>query len=493
MGKIKNNNKNKVYLEFIGNNADGVTGSSIFVQFYDSYLERNYNILLELGLMQGKSPVECYKANMNVLNRIDAKSLDVVFLQHLHGDHSLLLPALYRKGFDGNIFTTKESKFCATSMFEDGYNINKQDIKLLISKGIKAKPYYEEKDIPRTVLNMDAVELEKEYTLTPNISFMFIPNRHILGSSSLILTFTDENDNKHKLFYSSDLGNVKFDKYFINQKQEPIDSCNIGIYESTYSAKERIVIDKKLRNKDVYNLHQELRYTLLEKKGNCLFPAFSLDRTPNLLYIVKQILDSDKDLKDIQVYVDGKLTNELLDNYSVICKDENKEKINELLQWENLIRIRAFKQTETVLQNKKPKIIFSSSGMCTNGHVIYYLERLLSKPENTIIFSGYSSSDSPATKIKNNAKLPKENKKIVKLNQDSTVVQNCDVLEMHSFSSHIMRDDLIHYITATNQQKCVLVHGDSREELAEDLKIEFAKMNKTTKVIVPHIGDKILF
>ena len=82
----------------------------------------------------------------------------------------------------------------------------------------------------------------------------------------------------------------------------PYPSSNLfGIYESTYSAKERIVIDKKLRNKDVYNLHQELRHTLLEKKGNCLFPAFSLDRTPNLLYIVKQILDSDKDLKDIQV------------------------------------------------------------------------------------------------------------------------------------------------------------------------------------------------
>lgn len=495
MAKKKKDNNNKVYLEFVGSNCDGVTGSCIFVQFYDNYLERNYNILLELGMMQGKSPLECYKSNMRMLDRIDFKTIDVIFCQHLHSDHTGLLASAYRRGFEGAIYTTKETKFGLTPMLNDGYSINKLDVRLLISKGVKAKTYYEEKDIERTFLNCSVVDYDKEYTLTPNITFEFITNRHSSGSSSLVMKFVDKNKNVHKMFYSSDLGNIKFEKHFINQEQNPIDNCTLGIYESTYCEKGREV-PNNLRESEIEQIHKMLRYTLLEKQGHCLFPAFSYDRTPNVLWILKKILDSDEDLKDINVIVDGKLTNELLDVFSNIYEGIDKEELDELLQWDNLKRYRNYKQTECAMQNnKKPTIFMASSGMCTNGHITYYLERLLPHEENTIIFTGYSSQESPATKIKQNALLPKEEKKIVKLNQDSIITQKCDVLDLHSFSSHIMRDDLIDYITRTNMQTCVLVHGDNngRLTLAENIREVFKNKGKTTKVEVPMIGDKMLF
>lgn len=485
MAKKKKDNSNKVYLEFVGNNANGVTGSCIYGKFYDEYLERDYQFLLECGMKQDGSPKDIYEANTRMLDKIDVKNLDMVVTADMHQDHTGLIPALIRRGFNGLIFSTKEKNVLLPCMWEDGVHIIKDNVKLLISKGVKAKPYYELKDVAKTQGKLVMLNLEELYEITPYISFMMLPNKHNLASTSVLLFFKDKSNNTHKLFYSSDLGNEKFKKYFVNQKQKPIDSANVCIYESTYSARNRKAIDKKLRKKELYELHQMLRYTLLEKKGSCLFPAFSYDRTPNLLVVIKEILDSDEELKNIEVHCTGSLTNKLLDAYNLICEGEDREKIDEILQWKNLKRTSVFKEIPKILKDNKPKIIFASSGFATNGYVVHFLEHMLSHPEHTIIFSGYSSPDSPATKIK-------QKQEWIKLGE-VRVRMNCDVMEMHSFSSHIMRDDLIKFITHTNQEKCVLVHGDSRDELAEDLREEFAKLNKTTKVIVPMIGDSIQF
>ena len=482
--------KNKVYLEFVGNNADGVTGSCIFVQFYEPNSSRNYNILLELGLMQDDDIEKAYKANLRMLDSIDFKSIDAIFCTHLHSDHSMLLPSAYRRGFEGTIYSTKGTKYGLTPMLKDGHSINKQTVNTLISKGIRAKPYYEEKDISRAVLNTVEVKYNEKYFLSDNIWFKLIKNNHVYDSASLLIEFLDETNNVHKLFYSGDLGNIKFEKHFVNQEQLPIKDANVCIYESTYGVK---TVQNNLREKEIDILHKELRHTLLEKNGICLFPTFSFDRTPNILWVLKKIMDSDNDLNDIMVVLDGKLSNELLNVFSVIFKCKDKDELDELLNWSNLKRYTSYKQTEVLLKDTKPKIILSSNGMATNGRVIHYLQKLLPSKNNTVIFTGYSSKCSPARKIKENAKLPNGCNKIVKLDKDIIVTQNCGVLDLHSFSSHIMGDDLVKYITSTNMQKCVLVHGDNRQELKEVLDNEFAKLNKTTKVIVPNINYKFTF
>ena len=484
MGKRKKD-ENKVFLEFIGNNANGVSGSCIYGKFYDEYLERDFQFLLECGIKQDGSPLDNYLANMKMLNKIDAKNIDVLFQLDNHADHSLLVPALVKNGFNGTIFVIDEKRFVLKRLWVDCEHINKEEVKMLVSKGVKAKPYYELKDIDKTMGKLEVVELEQEYYITPNVFFTFLPNRHNLGSCSIVLNFRDKNNNIHKLYYSSDLGNVKFDKYFINQKQEPISNANVCIYESTYSAKNKAQVNKALRRKELYELKQMLKYTLLEKKGSVLFPAFSFDRTPNLLVILKEILDEDEDLRNIKVFCTGKLTNNLLSDYGLICKGRDKEKIDEILQWKNLNRVDNYKLIPSVYNKAEPRIILASSGFCTNGYVVYFLEHMLSHSENTIIFSGYSSPDSPATKIK-------QKEEWIKLGE-SRVKMNCDVMEMYSFSSHIMRDDLIDFIMKTNMDKCILVHGESREELAEDLKEEFSKKGKTTKVLVPKINSSLLF
>ena len=62
-------------------------------------------------------------------------------------------------------------------------------------------------------------------------------------------------------------------------------------------------------------------------------PAFSLDRTENLLINLKQILDNNEKLMNTPVVLDGKLSNELLSVYEKICEGINKEEIDEIINW----------------------------------------------------------------------------------------------------------------------------------------------------------------
>lgn len=490
MGK-KVDTQKQVYLEFIGNNANGVTGSVTYGKFYDYILDRDIQFLLECGGKQDGSLQDCYLSNMSVLDKIDCKNIDYVFLGHAHFDHSMLVPALTSRGFQGTIYCTKETRSIMPTMWADGLHINKMDVAWLTYKRkMKAKTYYSDRDILLTADLMHWVPMNEVIQITPSISFKAVPNRHILGSCSFEIHFRDASNNVHKLFYSSDLGNVKFDKYFINKNQEPISHCNVGIYESTYSKRGRVIINKKLRLQEMYQLKQTIRKTLLEKKGAVLMPAFSLDRSPNLLKIIKDIVDADKELQDVEVVIDGKLTNALIDIYERICEGENKKLMKELLDWSNLKRVCSFKTTQEVLDASKRQIILSSSGFCINGHILYYLEKMLPYAKNTVIFTGYSPPDSLATQVKNKQLI--EDGPYVKID-DKLIRVECDVLSLNSFSGHIMRDDLIDYITATNQDKVILVHGEAREELQQDLQARFAELNKSTKVVVPKKNSSIRF
>lgn len=490
MGK-KVDTQKQVYLEFIGSNANGVTGSVTYGKFYDHTLERDVQFLLECGGKQDGALQDCYLSNMSVLDKIDCKNIDYVFLGHAHLDHTMLIPALAHRGFRGTIFCTKETKAIMPVMWFDGLHINKMDVKwLTFKKKIKAKLYYEECDVLMTNDLMEAIPLEQSIQVTPNISFRAISNRHILGSCSFEIHFKDVSNNVHKLFYSSDLGNVKFDKSFISKEQSPIANCNVGIYESTYSKRNKVIINKKLRLQEMYDLKQMLRKTLLEKKGSVLFPAFSLDRSPNLLKLLKDILESDPELRDVEVVCDGKLTNALIDVYERVCEGENKTLMKEILEWKNLTRVYSFKTTQNVLTSSQNKVILSSSGFCINGHIMYYLEKMLPKKENTVVFTGYSPPDSLASQIK--GKLDDVEGQYVKIDEKKIRLE-CDVMSLNSFSGHIMRDDLINYIVATNQDKVILVHGEAREELQQDLQQRLGELSKSTKVVVPKRNSSIRF
>ena len=211
-----------------------------------------------------------------------------------------------------------------------------------------------------------------------------------------------------------------------------------------------------------------------------------------MLMYIKRIIDKNESLANTKVVVDGRLTNELLDIYEKICENEHKADIDEILQWDNLIRIRSYKETVKMTDDKEPKIMLSSSGMCEAGHVKEWLKQLLPNKKNCIIFSGYAVKGSIADKIKNR---DDKHQKTVKIDK-STVMMNAQIVNFNSFSSHILRQDLINFVLNTNTSDYIcFIHGsaDAKVELAEDIQKRLNDECISTKVIIPKKNQVIYF
>ena len=466
------------------------------LEFFDNSLQRNVNILLELGMSQEGSKLDAYLTNAKLLEKIDTKNIDFVIIPHVHNDHSALLPYIVSNhDFNGQIITTKENKAILPVMLMDSAWIIENDIEFL-KKNKKTKdrtyrPYYKMQDVDNLKNYLIDIPTNEIINLTKNIQIKFLPNMHCFGSVSVELFFKDKQSRVHKLFYSSDIGNIN-NQYFINKNQKTAKSANVSLYESTYGERIKDLNYKKLREQELIMLEKTIKETILNG-GDILIPCFAFQRTPTIAMYVKKIIERNNCLNGVRLIIDGKLSNELLDVFEKTCENEDKDNITKLLNWDNLIRIRSFKETVKFMDDKStPKIIISSSGMMEAGHVKEWSKIILPNKRNSIIFTGYSVDGSLATKIKRH---DENHQKTVKIDK-SIILMNCKVVELKSFSSHISRRDLINYILKTNTSDYIcLVHGNenAKLELAEDVSKRLNDECLSTKILIPKKNQVIYF
>ena len=224
----------------------------------------------------------------------------------------------------------------------------------------------------------------------------------------------------------------------------------------------------------------------VDNKHRVLIPTFSLDRMPFIIWELYQLFGKDENFK-IPVLVDSPLANRLLDCYSSILTDEKKEKFDEMMSWKNIKRVINPEDSKAAISDRNPKIILASSGMLTAGRSLKWVQNILPKEEDCILFVGYAGTDTLAGKIKNCRE-----QKTININ-GKPYKNKCQLVDLHSYSSHMQRKDLINYYKGINTEKIYLVHGDkqARMELKEDLEKELENCLKSTRVIIVNKGTKI--
>lgn len=489
----KRKKENQVRLEFCGTNTVEVTGSMLLANHYDYTLEKNINILIECGSSQSSSVLNNYNTNQSLIDKLSTKKIDYIILCDAHQDHTGNTVAVAKNSKPLKIFTSPMAKPILNVMWADSAFILEKDCQWLKDKkGIKAKPFFTVSDIEIAEGLIETVETDIMYNITPNIQMRYLKNKHNIASCSLELFFKDKNSRVHKLFYSSDLGSTFEPSYFVADEQKPPRSANVSIIESTYGAYDREFITKKLRKKELTDLKNVLDKTILEKKGSCLFPTFSYQRTVTLAKILYDIISKDERYDEIPIVIDGNLSNNLIDVFERNCVDEDKNHITQLLEWKNLLRLRSYKESVRFL-DQSSKIILSSAGFCHTGRVQLWLKELLPYKRNTIVFTGYTGNQgSVATKIK---EKDETHQKTIKIDK-STILMNSDVVSFNSFSSHLMRNELVNYATSiqTSDYLC-LVHGseNAKIELAETINKRFEDECVSTKVVIPKKNQVIYF
>lgn len=454
-----------------GENANDVTGSCTLVRFGGK------QILLECGLYQDNSYLESYKINSKKFP-FDPEEIDYVFVNHIHIDHCGLLPRLVKEGFHGPIIMTKASAVIAKHLLLNCAFIL-QDEARVISKRYNRdyQPIYTEDDVYAT---LPLIKIYDDYdvvkVLDDVISFQWLKNSHCVGAAQLQLILND-GLKKKKILYSSDIGALHTKNHYVEDTEIPNFFNDVHIMESTYGLNTRI--SKKTREFDIEHLRVAIE-TVLERKGTIVLPAFSFARTQELLTVLYEIFGDNENFTT-EIVVDSMLSCDICDSYGSILDGEYLELWNEVYHWKNVSYIKEKADSQACVTDTTPKICISSSGFCTNGRILSYLDKYLRDINSMIIFSGFTGNDDSylSYRIKNG-----KSHKTININK-KPVPNRADCISLTTFSSHANFNDLIEYGSNLNTNKLILCHGSTEAKncLKEHLKDAISKNDKSYKVV----------
>ena len=445
-------------ITFIGANHE-VTGSCTYIEACGK------KFLVDFGMEQGEDIYE------NAQIPVAPGDIDFVLLTHAHIDHSGLLPLLYAGGFCGEIHTTKATSNLCDIMLRDSAHIQEFEAEWRSRKAKRRgeadyEPLYTMDDALGAIELFVQHDYEVPFEVSEGINVFFRDAGHLLGSSSIIITLT-ENGETRKIVFSGDIGNTN--QPLIRDPQYITDADYV-VMESTYG--------NRVHNRPL-NYTQALAnvlQTTFDRGGSVIIPSFAVGRTQEMLYFIRQIKDGNmiSGHENFPVYVDSPLANEATDIFIInreSCYDEEalsyvRRGINPL-NFEGLIRTVTSNDSIAINNDSRPKVIISASGMCEAGRIKHHLKHNLWKPENTILFVGYQAANTLGRSLVEGAKK-------VKLFGE-TIRVAAEIKQLPGVSGHADMNGLMEWAKSINGVKKFFInHGEasSSESFAQKLRDE---------------------
>ena len=441
-------------------------------------------ILLDCGLYQGRRK-DAYEVNCN-FPHFDPKDVDCVVLSHAHIDHSGNLPNLSKRGFAGNIYATFATRDLCQIMLADSARIQEKDVEWLNKKRRKqgkpaVEPLYVEKDAELCLRQFVNVGYDRPMLIAKGVTLRFVDAGHILGSAQVVLDVEDESDGKKKRFlFSGDVGRGDND---ILRDPQSVKDVDFVLMESTYGGREHELgtrADEKIAT---------LVNDALDRGGKIIIPAFAVERTQQLLYVLNQLFE-EKKIPEVPVFVDSPLAVNATEIFRLHPECFNKEIYDFLFEksdpfgFENLTLVRSVKGSKELNARKGQAIIISASGMCEAGRILHHLKNSIDNPKNTILFVGYCAQNTLGWKIR-------EGWDEVKI-FGTPYPLRAKVAIMDSFSGHADHSELLDYFAAMTgkKEKVWLVHGDQKRS---DAFCEALKAAHNGEVSVGVLGEEVEF
>lgn len=472
------NRKDKILIEVIGGNAENVTGSASLITYNKKQL------LFEFGMIQrGKNIYENYMLNKELLSSVKTSRLDYIIIGHCHCDHIGLIPALYQKNCDATVVVPVGSYAILKEMWLDSAYINERDADILTAQRERTfTPLFNEQNVYEALNHVRELNFHEIISLDDEVAIRYSYAGHILLSAQTELFITPKNHTK-KILFTSDLGNLNLigSKIFV-ESFEPVTSANIVIGEATYSSQQKPVTKKDLLL-DKSKIQTVIQQYCEEQKGIVLIPCFSLDRLPYMLWL---LFSMDSSIR-VPIIVDSPLGLRLLQAYRSILPESMKDQFESLLSWEKLKFIKSPEDSMAAMADGKPKVVLASSGMLTAGRSVKWTQSVIAQHNSCILFIGYAATTTLAYKIKHS----KENPTI--MINGKLCKNHANIVDLHSFSSHMQHDDLLKYYAGIKTEKIYLVHSnqDSKLLFKQELEKRLAENCRSTRVIAVNRSTKI--
>lgn len=449
-----------------------VTGSCTLIEC------GNNRGLVDCGMEQGKDIFENQKLP------VAAGEIDFVLLTHAHIDHSGNLPLLFKNGFDGPIYATRETCNLCRIMLRDCAHIQESEAewrnrKSRRSGGPTYEPVYTLDDAEAAIAHLRPVSYHELVQVGEHFAVRFSDVCHLLGSAC-IEVFMTENGVERKMVFSGDIGNLN--QPIIRNVPETVADADYVMIESTYGDRlhDRHVPPVKL-------LADYIQRTL-DRGGNLVIPSFAVGRTQEMLYYIREIRE--KKLvtghDGFPVYVDSPMANEATAIYLQCgheCFDEETRAlvdagINPI--WSDGIRISVSSEdSKAINENPEPKVILSASGMCEAGRIRHHLKHNLWRKESTVLFVGYQAEGTLGRRLY-------DGEKHVKLFGEDIEV-NCEIGFLPGKSGHADRDGLTAWL-AGFEKKPKLVFVNHGEDAVTDAFAGYLETEHGYKAFAPYSG-----
>lgn len=427
-------------LQFLG--ATGtVTGSRFLVS------TNRATVLVDAGMFQGAKRDRL--ANWEPFP-VDPATIDAVVVTHAHIDHSGWLPGLARDGFTGPIIATSATCELCEIMLPDAAHLQEEQARFANERGFSkhhpALPLYTSDDADAALALLEGVEFDEAVEVADGIVARFVPAGHILGSSSVHLTITDDHPAKGTtsttLLASGDLG--RGNHPLISGPGLP-PAAETVLIESTYG--DSIHPDEA---EEIEGFADVIRRTA-KRGGVVLIPAFAVDRTEVLLTVLRDLM-ADERIPNLPVFVDSPMALRVLDVYrSYLHRADGDDPFE---PGGGLQECPTVEDSKSLNELAAPAIIVSASGMASGGRVLHHLARLLPDHRNSVVLCGFQAAGTRGRSLADGARNVKMLGRYVPVRAEISILR--------SLSVHADADELHRWVDALPEEPetVFVVHGE---------------------------------
>jgi metallo-beta-lactamase family protein len=438
-------------------------------------------ILLDCGLYQGARQ-ESYRRNQNL--PYDAADIDVLILSHAHIDHSGNIPNLVKSGFRGDIVCTYATRDLCAIMLRDSAKIQEYDIEYLNKKQSRQNlpplaPIYTLADAVHSLKQFIGIGYDRPYQVAPGVVLTFYDAGHMLGSAIVALDIEEEG-RALRLVFSGDLGRPNRP---ILCDPAVVSSADVLLIESTYGDREH---DDPVESE--HKLQRIINRTY-KRGGKIIVPAFAVGRTQELVYRLRQLVETRDIPSDLPVYVDSPLAIDATAVYRLHPEAYDEEMADYILQngGRDPFGFDMMRYTRTTAESKElnflrqPAVIISASGMAEAGRILHHLKNNVEDTRNTILIVGWQAPDTLGRRLV-------EKQPTVKIFGE-TYQLNAQVETINGFSAHADRSELLAWVGQIGQrpQHTYIVHGEEAPALALAAAL---RQRGFADVHVPELGQR---
>jgi metallo-beta-lactamase family protein len=460
--------------------AQNVTGSKHLIQ------SQGYNLLLDCGLYQGK------RKTSNDLNKnlpFLASQINAVILSHAHLDHCGTLPILVKNGFQGKIYCTDATADIAKYILEDSAGLQEQDAIYfnghLKRGGKRISPIYTREDVEKTLSYFQKVPYfssSNQWTqLNENIRFKLYDAGHVLGAAQVLLEVKEGGITK-TLAYSGDLGREPLP--ILRSPEEIKEDVQTLLLECTYG--NRV-------HRSFSNLASQLKGIIKEaikKKGKIIVPAFSLERTQEIVYILHNLIDR-KVIPSLPIYIDSPLADKITKVFfqygkyfdEQFWKDFGNRNESPFLS-KDIVYTKSVDESKALNNLSGPLMVIAGSGMSEGGRVLHHFKNGIGNPNNIVLITGYQGENTLGRRIQ-------EGVSPIKIFDEIYPVK-AKIITLEEFSAHADQKDLLSYISHIKGLKNLfLVHTELSQAQAfqglvkqsyESLAVDIPEMGQTFEI-----------